>query len=405
MPVARTAVPRYRAYEGPALFSAGFRPFFFLAALWAALAVPVWLVAYATGIAPPTILPPIVWHAHEMVYGFAAATVAGFLLTAIPNWTGRMPLQGWPLAGLVALWFAGRIAVILSAKIGAPLAAVFDLSFPLAFLAIVAREIVAGKNWRNLPMLGALALLLVGNLLVHLEALGVSDTAQLGNRIGIGTLLALISLVGGRIVPSFTRNWLAKNRPDIPAPAPASRLDLATLILAALSVAAWAAVPDTVYSSAAMLVGGAAIAWRLSRWRGLSTAHEPLVLILHIGYGWLAVGLLLAGANGFLFFLPSTTALHALTVGAVGTMTLAVMTRASLGHTGRSLTAGRITAAIYTLVSLATVLRLAVPFAGSEMVLVLSLAGAAWCAAFSLFAVFYGRILFGTRPGAAGGPI
>ncbi len=393
------AIPRYRQVTGPALFSAGFRPFFLAAALWAVLAVPIWLVAYATGIAPPSALPPATWHAHEMVFGFAAATVAGFLLTAIPNWTGRMPLQGWPLAVLVLLWLIGRIAVLFSAEIGAPVAALADLSFPVVFTAAVAREILMGRNWRNLPMLAALSLLLIGNLLVHLDALGLADTAALGNRIGIGTLLTLIALVGGRIVPSFTRNWLAKNRPDVAAPAQAGTFDLVALVVTDLGLITWVFAPESLVAPWAELAAGVAAGMRLSRWRGLRTTREPLVLILHIGYGWLAIGLLLLGINGLYEFLPQTTALHALTVGTVGTMTLAVMTRASLGHTGRTLSAGLVTKVIYLLVTLAAVLRLAAPLAGIWMMLTLSLAGTAWCASFGLFVIFYGGPL--ARPRAS----
>ena len=394
------AIPRFRPHAGPALFSAGFRPFFLAAALWSALAIPFWLVAYTTGVAPPTALPPIVWHAHEMVFGFAAASVAGFLLTAIPNWTGRMPLQGWPLATLVLLWLAGRIAVLFSAEIGAPLAAIADLSFPAIFLAVVAREILMGRNWRNLPMLAALSLLLLGNLLVHLDALGVAETAQLGNRIGIGTLLTLIALVGGRVVPSFTRNWLAKNRPEITPPAQAGTLDLAALVVTGLGLAAWVFAPDSQVAPWAEFIAGVAVAARLSRWRGTRTFKEPLVAILHVGYGWLAIGLLLLGFNGFYDLLPPTTALHALTAGAIGTMTLAVMTRASLGHTGRALSAGPGTKAIYFLVTLATVARLAVPMAGEHMLFMLSFAGVAWSAAFGLFVVLYGGPLAQPKAGA-----
>ena len=183
-----TAIPRYRSQAGPAILSAGFRPFFLGSAIWAAVAIPLWLTAYAEGLVLPTHLAPLIWHAHEMVLGFAAAAVAGFLLTAIPDWTGRMPLQGGALAILVLLWVIGRFGVLLSAEIGAPAAAVADLCFPAAFLVVVAREILAGKNWRNLPMLGALLLLLVGNLLVHLDALGLADTAEFGNRLGLVTL-------------------------------------------------------------------------------------------------------------------------------------------------------------------------------------------------------------------------
>jgi uncharacterized protein involved in response to NO len=395
-----TAIPRYRSYAGLAIFAAGFRPFFLGASVWAALAIPLWLAAYAGGLVTPTLLPPVVWHVHEMVFGFAAATVAGFLLTAIPNWTGRMPLQGMPLAMLVSLWAIGRLAVLFSGKIGAPAAAVADLSFPLAFLLVVAREIFAGKNWRNLPMLVALSLLLVGNLLVHLEALGFAASAELGNRIGLVTLFMLISLVGGRIIPSFTQNWLTKIRPEVAPPARESRFDLAVLVVTSLALANWAIAPDAQLTSWAALIAGIASVWRLSRWRGLRTSGEPLLLILHIGYAWLAFGLLLLGADGLYPVLPQTAAWHALTVGAVGTMTLAVMTRVSLGHTGRPLTAGPGTQTIYVLITLAAVLRVLAPLAGDRTLLVLTLASADWSAGFGLFAILYGGVL--TRPRAQG---
>ena len=392
-----TAIPRYRSHAGPVILSAGFRPFFLGASVWAAAAIPLWLGAYAEGLALPTKLGAPIWHAHEMVFGYAAATVAGFLLTAIPKWTGRMPLQGGPLAALVLLWVIGRLGVLLSGEIGAPAAAVADLCFPAVFLAVVAREILAGKNWRNLPMLGALSLLLLGNLLVHLDALDLADTGELGNRIGLVTLLMLISLVGGRIVPSFTRNWLTKTSPEVAPPVPAGRFDLAALVVTGLALLIWAIAPDAAVTPWAALAAGIAVAFRLSRWRGLNTVPEPLLLILHVGYGWLALGLLLLGLNGLTDMLPETTALHALTVGAVGTMTLAVMTRASLGHTGRPLSAGPVTKAIYGLITVAALLRILSPLAGNRIDLALWLAGTAWSCAFGLFAVFYGLVLVQTR--------
>lgn len=394
------AIPRYRQHSGTALFSAGFRPFFLGASIWASVAIPLWLGAYAAGFVAPTLLTPVDWHVHEMVFGFAAAVVAGFLLTAVPNWTGRMPLQGKALAGLIALWAAGRLAVFCSGVIGAPIATVADLSFPLVFLGVIAREVVAGKNWRNLPMLVALGALLAGNLLVHLSALGLTETAALGNRIGLITLFLLISLMGGRLIPSFTHNWLAKTRPGAVLPAAESRADHAVIIITALALISWAAAPESQVTAVAALIAGAASAWRLSRWRGARTISEPLLVILHVGYGWLAFGLLLMGADGFFGFLPPTAAWHALTVGAVGTMTLAVMTRATLGHTGRPLTAGPGTRLIYVLISAAALLRVASPLAGSRTLPALELSGAAWCLAFGLFAILYGRAL--VRPRAVG---
>ncbi len=393
-------IPRYRPHAGPALFSAGFRPFFLAAALWAALAIPLWLAAYARGAVAASVLPPALWHGHEMVFGFAIASVAGFLLTAIPNWTGRMPLQGWPLAALVLLWAAGRLAVLGSAEIGVQAAAAIDLAFPLAFLLTIAREILTGRNWRNLPMLAALALLLLGSLLVHLEALGVAQTGELGNRLGLATLLLLISLMGGRIIPSFTRNWLVKMQPQERLPAAAGVLDTATLVLTALGLAVWVGAPDGEWTPWAELLAGIAVAVRLARWRGLATMREPLLVVLHVGYGWLACGLLLLALNGFWALMPASDAVHALSIGAVGTMTLAVMTRASLGHTGRPLTAGPGTKAIFLLVTTAALLRLAVPLSGDHAELLLALAGLAWSGAFGLFALLYGRPL--SRPRVSG---
>ena len=379
-----------------ALFSAGFRPFFLLAALWSAIAIPLWLAAYAHGY-QPSAMPAVFWHAHEMIYGYAVASVAGFLLTAIPNWTGRLPLSGGRLAGLAALWLAGRIALLFSADIGAATAMVVDLSFTAVLGAAVARELVAGSNFRNLPMVAALALLFAGNLLVHLQALDIADTAQLGNRLGIATLVGLIALVGGRIVPSFTRNWLVQQRPDVAPPATASKLDLVCLLVIVAGLLFWVVSPDSRIAFAVQILAGAAAALRLSRWRGLRTLREPLLAILHLGYAWLAFGLALLGLNGFFDWLPPTAGLHALTVGAVGTMTLAVMTRASLGHSARPLTAGPGTVAIYALVTIAAVLRVAAPLAGARVLIMTSLAGLAWTAAFGLFAALYGPMLLRPR--------
>src|SRR5579884_3296505 len=398
-------IPRYRPQSGPALLSAGFRPFFLVSALWSAAAIPLWLAVVSGQSATDTGLAPVVWHVHEMVFGFGAATVAGFLLTAIPNWTGRMPLQGAPLGVLVLLWAIGRLAVLVSATIGPWAAAVLDLAFPIAFLAVVAREIVAGRNWRNLPMLAALSLLLAGNLLVHLDAVRVAPTADLGNRLGVATLLMLIGFVGGRIVPSFTRNWLAKNRADVAAPATFGMVDRIALACTGAALLLWVAAPQNPAAAWVELAAGLAVWLRLAQWRGAATWREPLLWVLHLGYFWLGLGLVLLGLDTLLPLMPQTAALHALTVGAIGTMTLAVMTRASLGHTGRPLTAGPGTTAIYALVTLAALLRLAAPLVDVDYVLMLSLAGAAWSGAFGLFVLLYAAPLALPRPAAQARPI
>ena len=390
-------IPRYRTYAGPALLAAGFRPFFLSGALWAALAVPLWL-AMLRGLPSPGGWPAAVWHAHEMVFGYGAAIVAGFLLTAIPNWTGRMPLQGAPLAGLAALWLAGRLGMLLCGWLGPVATAAADLAFPLAFLAVIAREIIVGRNWRNAPMLVASALLLAGNALVHLEALGLLASAAAGERLGVATLSMLIGLIGGRVVPSFTRNWLVRTAPGTALPAGFGRLDRAALGGMLLALAAFVVVPDSRITALAELAAGGLVLLRLARWRGAATAAEPLLGVLHVGYAWLGLGLMLLGINGLVTLLPASTALHALTVGAIGTMTLAMMTRATLGHSGRALTATRPTSAMFALVSLAALLRLAAPLAGEFYPPGLDLAGLAWSAAFILFVALHAGALTRRRP-------
>jgi uncharacterized protein involved in response to NO len=380
------------ADPGIAFLSAGFRPFFFLGAVWAAIAVPVWLAAYVHGYALPGALPAMLWHAHEMVYGYALAIVTGFLLTTIPNWTGRLPLRGAPLAALVTLWLAGRVSVLASPAIGAAV----DLAFTVVLIAVVARELTKARSFHNLPVVATLGLLLAGNVLVHLQALDIAYTAALGNRIGVATLLALISLIGGRLVPSFTRNWLAKERSQVPAPAPHDRVDTACLLIVLAGLVAWVSAPASQLAGAMALAAGFAAAVRLARWRGRATVRAPLLFVLHVGYGWLAVGLACLGLNGLFGWAPPGAALHALTVGAIGTMTLAVMTRASLGHTGRALHAGPGTVAIYLLVTAAALLRIGAGFS-QHSALVTSLAGVAWSGAFGLFAILYAPLLLGKK--------
>jgi uncharacterized protein involved in response to NO len=204
--------------------------------------------------------------------------------------------------------------------------------------------------------------------------------------------------VGGRIVPSFTRNWLAKARPDLPPPAPTDRFDVAALAAVLAGLAAWVAAPQTRFAAVLQIVAGAAAGFRLSRWRGSATLREPLVFVLHAGYAWLALGLAYLGLNGLFAWAPGGR-LHALTVGAIGTMTLAVMTRATLGHTGRPLAATSATAAIYALVTLAALLRVTAPLSGPYVILLTTLAGATWTGAFALFVLYFGPMLLRPRAG------
>jgi uncharacterized protein involved in response to NO len=268
-------------------------------------------------------------------------------------------------------------------------------------LGAILREILAGRSWRNLPVCLALGGLLAANALTHLEALGLASTGAAGIRLGVAVLALLITLVGGRIVPSFTSNWLRK-RGETRLPASFGRFDQTTLAITAVALLAWTMAPAASLTAAAALAAGVANALRLARWRGHRTLAEPLVWVLHLGYAWLAAGLLLTGAAVLAPGMLSPVAgLHALTDGAVGTMTLAVMARATLGHTGRTLIAGPGTALIYACVSLGALLRVTAPLLTGSQVL-LCLAGALWGGAFLLFAAIYGPLLLRPRAGAGG---
>jgi uncharacterized protein involved in response to NO len=392
-------IPRYRSWTGPVVLSAGFRPFFLLAGLWAAIAMPLWLAVLYGYATLPTAFDPVTWHGHEMLFGFAQAAIAGFLLTAVPNWTGRMPIQGWGLGALALLFVAGRVAVACSVELG-PIAMAIDLAFPLALLAVLGREIVAGRNWRNLPMLAVLGLIATANGLTHLEALGWAATAPIGLRLGIAVVVALIGLVGGRIIPSFTRNWLAK-RGVTTLPAPVGRFDAAAMAATIAALAVWTFAPDAWLVAPLMAIAAMANLVRLARWQGYRTAAEPLVWVLHVGFLWLPIGFGLMAFASFTAALAPSAALHALTGGAIATMILAVSTRATRGHTGRELHADGRTTIIYGLVIASVVARIAAGFSADAYWPLLALAGTAWLAAFALYLFAYGPMLLGSRAAAA----
>lgn len=388
----RPAIPRYRAWAGWPLFRQGFRPFFLAAGLGAVVLLAAWLGNVWGVIELHGTFQPVHWHAHEMIFGVLSAAVAGFLLTAIPNWTGRMPLQGWPLVGLFALWLAGRIAMAAGETIGSVATAVIDGSFLIVLLAVVVREIVAGRNWRNLPVSVAIGLLAAANVVSHLEAMALIGTYQMGFRLGIAVVACLIALIGGRIIPSFTNNWLAKQGVDR-RPAPFGRFDGVVLVATVAGLAFWAAAPDHPVTAPLMLAAGVANFARIARWQGWRTISEPLVWSLHLGYLWLPVGLTLMGLAGLEVGIPETAGLHALTAGATGGMILAVMTRATLGHTGHALAADRTTTAIYVAGFLAALARTMAPIVLEAYEPLLLTAGVAWCAAFGAFSIRYGAIL------------
>lgn len=379
-------IPRLRDYKGPALLSYGFRPFFLLGSLYAGLAILAWLPLFYGELELMTAFAPRDWHVHEMLYGYLPAVITGFLLTAVPNWTGRMPLQGTPLLTLVLLWAAGRLAVTTSAWIGWATATVVDLAFLLAVTAALAREIVAGRNWRNLKVMIILSVLLAGNATFHVEA-HWNGVAEYGVRVGIAAVVLLIILVGGRVVPSFTRNWLTRQNPGR-LPTSLNRFDVGSVVLAGAAMVAWSLAPEGVGTGAALILAGILHAARLSRWAGDRTWRDPLVFVLHVAYAFVPLGFLLVGASSF-GWLSASAGIHAWTGGAFGGMTLAVMSRASLGHTGRALVASRAVQAVYVLVFAAALARICAALEPALAKGLLHIAGFAWAAAFLGFAAAY----------------
>jgi uncharacterized protein involved in response to NO len=392
--VHRGPIPRLRAYDGAALFSYGFRPFFLLAGLYSGLAILVWLPMFYGELSAATTFAPRDWHIHEMLFGYVAAVVTGFLLTAIPNWTGRLPLQGMPLIVLVTVWFLGRIAVSTSAWIGWASAAVVDSAFLVLVAAAAAREIAAGRNWRNLRVVAVVVVLALANIGFHLEAhfFGAADYTI---RAGLGAIVLLITLVGGRIVPSFTHNWLA--RADAGRlPVSFARFDAVTAAGSAVALLLWIVMPAALLTAVALFLAGILQAARLARWAGERTYREPLVFVLHVAYAFVAIGFLLTGA-GALGLVAESAGIHAWAVGAIGTMTLAVMTRASLGHTGRPLIASATTKAIYVAVVIAALARIAAALLPAWSELLLDVAALAWAAAFLGFGFSYMPMLCSPR--------
>jgi uncharacterized protein involved in response to NO len=389
-PKSHTPIPRGIARSGPAVLSYGFRPFFLLAGVFAPLAMIVWIGALAGQWSIGGSYGALNWHAHEMLFGYASAALAGFMLTAIPNWTGRLPVSGYQLLAIVCLWLAGRAAMAVPDLLGLLPSAIIDGAFLFAMAVIAGREIVAGKNWKNLKILAGLSALTIANAMFHASVL-VEGSAVEASRATIGVYATLIAVVGGRIVPSFTRNWLVKAKsPRLPQSF--SRFDVLAILALAIACTAWVFAGESPVAAIPAFIASILQAVRLWRWVGWRTAREPLLLVLHIGYGFIPLGLLCVGLSELRLLSPPS-ALHVLTVGAIGVMTFAIMTRASLGHTGRPLTASTNIAVAYAALILAAIVR---PFA--EMFpeayhLLLAVTGVAWIVAFGLFLAEYGPIL------------
>ncbi|WP_334128090.1 NnrS family protein [Sneathiella sp.] len=390
------AIPRVREYTGPAFLSYGYRTFFFLGALFAGLSILVWVPLFFGHLSLHSDFAPADWHTHEIYFGYLAAIVTGFLFTAIPNWTGRPPVRGVPLLLLALLWFAGRLAIVFSASLGWVATMVVDLLFLAAILAIITNEIIAGKNWRNLMVVVPFSLLLLANICFHLEA-HFEASSYYSRRLAMMAAIILIMLIGGRIIPAFTRNWLMRQAPGR-LPVAFNRFDGMAIGISVLALIMWI-IFDTGMIAATLFFPAAVLQFlRLARWQGVRTFSDPLVLVLHVGYLFIPVGFLLLALAGFFpYSFPALAGIHALGVGAIGVMTLSVMVRATLGHSGSPLIAGVRGSLVFLCVVLAGVTRIISEFIPEFYTILLYSSAVFWMLAFLGYAFSFSPQIFRAR--------
>lgn len=385
------------------LFTVGFRPFFLAASVYAACALMDWVLMFAWDVHVPHIWDDgMAWHAHEMLYGFAAAVIGGFLLTVVPNWTKNRPLQAWPLMALLALWLAGRAVMHVGNAIPWYLAAAVDLMFLPAVAASLFPAVVRGRSVRNYVFFLIIGVLTLLNGVIHMDMHGTAlwlDAHQ-ALRTAVFLVALMIVVFGGRVIPAFTRNALKLAGAGVSmkvSPAVENASAACVALLAALSLGGRG---ETEPAGVVSMVAGALLLLRMAGWNGHRTLAMPIVWILHVGYGWIALGLLAYGAA--IVFNPSLdlVALHMLTIGGIGTMTLAMMSRVSLGHTGRTLRAADAVVVAYVILQLAVLARIAGGLGLVDYALSVAASGTMWSVAFGLFALVYLPILL--RPRADG---
>lgn len=391
---ARRDFSRGMSRTGPVLFSYGFRPFFLASALWAIASLDLWVAHLSFGLPVASDYGTVYWHAHEMLFGFAPAVLAGFLLTAIPNWTGRLPIAGRPLAILFAIWCAGRIAMLLSGSIGIVLASAVDSLFLPVMLVICAREVLAGRKWKDLKVIAGLFILSLANLVFHIQVIEAAGP-ELAIRLGVGAYVLLVTIVGGRILPSFTRNWINQfGRTDFPVPY--NSFDAATIIIGAVALVLWASVPDSTATCGTAGVAAILNTIRLVRWRGWTTWPEPILFVLHATFIFVPFGFAAIALQAF-GWLPEVGVLHIFAIGTISMMMLAVMTRATRGHTGRKLKSSRMTNISYVLLGCVALVRPLAELVPALSTEILAVAAIGWTAAFGLFVVEHAPLLWSGR--------
>jgi uncharacterized protein involved in response to NO len=380
-----------------AFMSYAFRPFFLLNGFFAIVVVSVWLMALH-GAGPASVPATMLyWHGHEMLVGFGMAAVAGFVLTAVATWTERPPLQGKLLGVLVFSWLLGRLIMMAATRLPYWLVASVDMIFPFLLAVLLGREVVAGSSRRNYPIVGITLVLAVLNLLYHLGAMRLlPGMDRLALYFLIHLVLLMITVIAGRIIPDFTANWL-RARGHERLPENHSLIDGITVAATIATGVSVSLTPFGPVTGVLAMVAALSHAVRLARWRGLATTSEPLLFVLHVAYLWLPVGYALTALAAFGVVFPATAALHALTMGAIGSMILAMTSRVALAHTGRSLHAPRLIVISYAILSAAVVVRVLSVLNSGLYIEMIDLSALGWIVTFAIFTWVYWPVL--TRPG------
>ncbi len=388
------------------ILSAGFRPFFLFAGLYGTFPLIAWIAVYTGTASLPGPMNPVYWHGHEMVFGFGAAGMAGFLLTAVPSWTASPPLKGLPLAALAALWIVGRAAMWAGWGLGPWAVAVADLTLLATLGVVLGAKVIACGQVRNYPLAVLVVILLIANALMHLDTLGLADgAAAIGLRLGVYVFCLLVALIGGRVIPAFTANVL-KARGDATEVVSSRGLEKAAIAGLILAIVLDLAMPDAGpwrgAAGAVAMVAGLLLLLRLRRWRLVKILDDPILWILHMGHIWLALGFVLKGLADTTGLIAPGDAIHALSAGAMGTMIMAMMSRAALGHTGRPMKAPPAIVVAYVLVLVGALLRVAGPTLGLlangdiEAAIIVT-GGLMWVGGFVLFSIVFWPILTGPR--------
>jgi uncharacterized protein involved in response to NO len=382
-----------------AILSAGFRPFFIFVGLSGVIPVLAWVLAYTGNGATPGDFAPAYWHGHEMIFGFVVAAAAGFLLTAVPNWTRSGPFNGWQLGLLALIWLAGRLAMWFGAPVGPVFVALVDLTMIPVLALYIGRRLLAHKMRRNYIVLAVLLVLFIANAAMHLEATQMlADSAGFGLNLGIFVVVLLVTLISGRVIPGFTANALRRREKEVDTQTPES---VTRVVIFSLILAAAFDLFDLQGAGIVAAVAGLALLVRMARWKTMLILDDPLVWVLHAGHLWLVIGFVLLALASFNDGLERDAGVHALTAGAMGTMILGMITRVSLGHSGRELKVSTAIVAAYVMVIAGALVRVIVAIIpeqlpGDSFSYLIGLAGLLWAGGYAVFTVVYWPIL--TRP-------